>query len=129
MAISGHYAYVASGHISVADISNLADPKVVENTEIPGSKLLVSGSLLFTLEPDALYIVDISSPSSIKQIASFPNPGKPIYQTAGGHLIMLNPFFNDMSISGHYVYINSNIYGQRTIDVSDPSNPTEINRS
>jgi hypothetical protein len=126
MVISENYAYIASGKISVADISNLADPKIVENTEIPGTTLLVSGSLLFTLEPTDLYIADISSPTSIKQIGDFHNPGKPAYQTTQGHSMMLNTFFNDMSVSGHYVYIDSGVYGQRTIDVSDPSNPKEI---
>jgi hypothetical protein len=58
-----------------------------------------------------LYVLDISEPSDIREVASIQTPGEAMWA--------------DISDDHRYVYIADGIEGLRIIDVSDPLNPLE----
>jgi hypothetical protein len=143
--ISGHYAYINDNgeRITIVDISHLADPQVIGNFALPLQSpiqvIKVSGSLLFVLDapigypitrPNGLYIIDISSPRSLKQLCYFPDnhPGYPIIPPVPwGSPIQQPSVFSDMAIVGNYAFMAaSGPDGMPVLDISNPSAPKEI---
>lgn len=108
VAISGHYAYVASQ--AGMRVLNISNPVVPVQVALAGA-----GTMLVTSDTNAyllnagLAVWDISTPS---------NP------VAVGQMQLTNCCYNDLSTSGHYVYATSASYGTGGITICDVSNPT-----
>jgi len=136
MAVTSHYAYInnAEEKINILDISNPASPELVGNSIDSPGQLLISGTLLFSLNSPRIDIIDISSPLTPKVVGGFLNTGHDIaesYSVNDGRGIIKRYFqlpsgFSDMAVAGQYAYIASLIDGMRVVDISNPSAPQEI---
>lgn len=120
---SGNYAYVGQGADSgdeffVIDISNISSPSIVGSTELTGNvnDIMVRGNYAYVANADnsqELQVVDISSPSSPSLVG--------IIDLDGGQ--------NGLAVRGfgNCVIIGRSGNGRtHTVDVSDPTNPQEI---
>ena len=134
--VSGNYAYIVFNNytkgnetISTFDISDPTNPRSVGEITIPipGSfnALKLSGSLLFAMTDDGLYIFNASIPGSLKQIGFLANPFPPLTGVIPPEYIP--PDFFDMALAGNDLYIVSGIDRLLVIDVSTPTNPKIIN--
>jgi hypothetical protein len=134
--VSGNYAYIVFNSytkgnetISTFDISDPTNPRSVGEITIPipGSfnALKLSGSLLFAMTDDGLYIFNASIPGSLKQIGFLANPFPPLTGVIPPEYIP--PDFFDMASAGNDLYIVSGIDRLLVIDVSTPTNPKIIN--
>jgi hypothetical protein len=133
--VSGNYAYIVfnsytNGNqtISTFDISDPTNPRSVGEITIPipgfFNALKLSGSLLFAMDYDGLYIFNASIPSSLKQIGFLANPFPPLTGVIPPEYIP--PDFFDMALAGNDLYIVSGIDRLLVVDVSTPTNPKII---
>ena len=133
--VSGNYAYIVfnsytNGNetISTFDISDPTNPGSVGEITIPipGSfnALKSTGSLLFAMTDDGLYIFNASIPSSLKQIGFLANPFPPLTGIIPPEYIP--PDFFDMALAGNDLYIVSGIDRLLVVDISTPTNPKII---
>ena len=116
VAISGNYAYVASGvGLLIWDLTNPVIPRQVSSYDIAGSlnKVAVEGNYAY-VAGDGFSILDITNPSSPKLVA------------------YVDEWAEDFAISGNYAYLfdarftgGANFdYFTAMIDVVDISNPS-----
>jgi hypothetical protein len=133
--VSGNYAYIVfnsytNGNetISTFDISDPTNPGSVGEITIPipGSfnALKSTGSLLFAMTDDGLYIFNASIPGSLKQIGFLGNPFPPLTGVIPPEYIP--PDFFDMALAGNDLYIVSGIDRLLVVDISTPTNPKII---
>jgi hypothetical protein len=131
--VSGKYAYILSTSetnaqiITTVDISDPIHPVSVGQLTIPGTSLVymeASDSLLLALAYDGLYIYDISTPVSLKQIGFLADPFPPI--TSAAPEFIPTDFF-DMALHGNDLYITAGINQLLVVDISNPSGPKIIN--
>ena len=133
--VSGNYAYIVfnsytKGYetISTFDISDPTNPGSVGEITIPipGSfnALKSTGSLLFAMTDDGLYIFNASIPGSLKQIGFLGNPFPPLTGVIPPEYIP--PDFFDMALAGNDLYIVSGIDRLLVVDISTPTNPKII---
>ena len=133
--VSGNYAYIVFNSytkgnetISTFDISDPANPRNVGEITIPipGSfnALKSTGSLLFAMTDDGLYIFNASIPGSLKQIGFLGNPFPPLTGVIPPEYIP--PDFFDMALAGNDLYIVSGIDRLLVVDISTPTNPKII---
>lgn len=131
VAVSGHYLYVNNaGNIVTLDISNPSAPVIIASWHSGTwpDKMITSGSLLIVLGSDgSIHIIDISSPSDLKEISSFVYPGYRPPVNVSGHGIP-GPYnqFHDIALAGQYLFIASEVDGLREYDISTPFQPHEI---
>ena len=114
--VSGGFAYVAGreGGLSIADLSDPADPQHVSNYFKAGSvhvlDVCVSGSYAYVaMEGNGLRIVDVSDPANPQEVG--------FLDTAGDTEAVV--------ASGAYAYLADGSEGLRIVDVSDPADPQE----
>jgi hypothetical protein len=125
--ISGQYAYVASSSetggqaLNTLDISDPIHPHNMGQITMQSSlsALQSSGSLLFALAGDGLYIFDTSVPGSLKQIGFLSNPFPPLTGVIAPEHIP--PEFFDMALAGNNLYIVSGIDKLLVVDISNPA--------
>ena len=129
--VSGKYAYIISVSeinvttISTVDISDQVHPVSVGKTTIAGSYAVFydmspSGSLLFVLAENGLYVYDVSTPASLKQLGFLANPSPPPTTMA---TYFIPQYFFDMALRGNFLYITVGIDRLLVIDISDPPAP------
>lgn len=115
--VSGQYAYAANreGGLSIADISDPANPQSVSNYFDVGSvhvlDVFVSGSYVYAaMEGMGLSVVDVSDPVNPQEIGAFDTTGtaEAIY------------------VSGSHAYLADGEDGLRIFDISDPAQPQEV---
>ena len=128
--VSSNYAYILSDNqtnsnqtISILDISDPIHPSSFGEITTPASlnTLIASGSLLFALADNGLYIFNAAVPSSLKQIGFLANPFPPHTGVIPPEFIP--PDFFDMALTGNNLYIVSGIDRLLVVDVSTPTKP------
>ncbi|MFW9992466.1 MAG: hypothetical protein ACFFD4_10515 [Candidatus Odinarchaeota archaeon] len=114
--VDGDYVYVCDGNINVGfriyDISNPASPSY-KSYYRPGTycvDVVVSGDTAYLLTDLALFVLDVSNPSSISVLGSCSTP------TQGKQLIL----------DGDRVYVADADNIVRIIDVSNPNSPVQV---
>ena len=134
--VSGNYAYVTSSNdnsLFIIDISDKTNPiKVgqIQDTESGGTaqvldnpiNISVSGFYAYVVsrDDDGLSIIDISDPTNPTEVGYIQDNGQ------GGTAQVLDDA-RDVYISGNYAYVTASIDdGLSIIDISDPTNPTEV---
>ena len=130
--VSGQYAYIASSSetggqaLNTLDISDPIHPHNAGQITMQSSlsALQSSGSLLFALAGDGLYIFDTSVPGSLKQIGFLSNPFPPLTGVIAPEHIP--PEFFDMALAGNDLYVVSGIDKLLVVDISNPVAPKII---
>ncbi|MBN2030108.1 T9SS type A sorting domain-containing protein [bacterium] len=119
-----NYAFVACalGGVEIYDVTQIDQPipldnwtlwDAITNQDFGVTNVKIAWPYLFA--PDrafGLYVLDVSDPSNIMEVASCPTPGEAMWA--------------DISSDHHYVYIADADKGLRIIDVSNPSAPVEV---
>jgi hypothetical protein len=125
IAISGKYAYYCLDidTIVVMDISVISSPVIAgkwKSQTIPyyTAKMFITGNYLISFG-QGVHIFDISSPVSLKELGYFNYPGADPRLHIPGR-------FQDIAVSGNYIYITASEEGLQIYDISDPSNPQKI---
>ncbi len=126
--VVGRYAYVADGYsgLQVIDVIDPSNPTIIGNYDTNGfsKEIYVSGSYAYiTDNSNGLQIIDISIPNYPILVCNFTyNPWSPSYCDA-----------RDVVISGNLAYVtwDYGYYGEgggglSIIDISNPSNPTQV---
>ena len=111
IAVSGHYAYIASYQkgLRIIDVSNPAAPFEIGFHDTPGRAygVQVTGNLAYVAASLAgLRIIDVSDPTAPFEVGAYDTP------SAAWNL----------AVTGNYAYI-ADTNGLRIADVSDPSAP------
>jgi hypothetical protein len=83
-----------------------------------------SGSLLFALANNGLYIYDTSVPAALKQMGFLLNPFPPLTGVIPPEFIP--PDFFDMALAGNNLYIVSGIEKLLAVNISNPAAPKII---
>lgn len=122
VAIQGNYAYMGVGpRLVTLDITNSVNPVAIGQTEVMSNYITdieIQGTYLYAIEASPggmgssgrLRIADISNPPLSHFIGS--------YNTSGD--------IRSLTVSGNYAYIAEGGYGVRILDISNPSQPTEV---
>lgn len=120
----GNYAFVACalGGVEIYDVTQLDQPVVLDNWTLWNAmtnqgfgvtNVKISWPYLYA--PDrafGLYVLDISDPSNIVEVASCNTPGEAMWA--------------DISADHRHIYIADADEGLRVIDVSNPLAPVEV---
>jgi hypothetical protein len=130
--VTGKYAYVASSSeasnptLITLDISDPIHPHIVGQITVPSifSIMESSGSLLFALANNGLYIYDTSVPAALKQMGFLLNPFPPLTGVIPPEFIP--PDFFDMALAGNNLYIVSGIEKLLVVNISNPAAPKII---
>jgi hypothetical protein len=131
--VSGKYAYIISNNqtnssqtINTLDISDPIHPRNVGKITTLAflNTLKSSGSLLFALAENGLYIFNSSVPSDLKQIGFLSNPFPPLTGVIAPEHIP--PDFFDIALAGNDLYIVSGIDRLLVVDISTPTTPKII---
>jgi hypothetical protein len=130
--VTGKYAYVASSSeasnptLITLDISDPIHPHIVGQITVPSifSIMESSGSLLFALANNGLYIYDTSVPAALKQMGFLLNPFPPLTGVIPPEFIP--PDFFDMALAGNNLYIVSGIEKLLAVNISNPAAPKII---
>jgi len=121
---TGHYAFVAMayGGVQIYDISDLQHPLPLgwwtrwdpsANQGFAVRNVKVAWPYMFA--PDeafGLYVLDISDPAHIVEVARYPTPGA--------------AWWSDLSEDGDYLFLSDFSRGVRVFDVSRPLTPKEV---
>jgi len=112
-AIAGGYAYVAAnGVLDVVDVSDPANPQMVEYCDTPGNveDVAVVGSYAYVADgPTGLCVISIADPLHPVQVAACTTPG----------------WATCVALAGDYAYICGS-GGLRAINVANPASPVEV---
>ena len=120
--VSGNYLYVADSNagLKILDISDKTNPTLVDSIYFMKSgtaswqnnywSVIVSGNYAYVAAYKFFYIFDVSDPSNITH--------------TGGTYSCGNCYHFDLE--GNYAYIASGSGGLKIVDVSDPTNPTQV---
>jgi hypothetical protein len=114
MAVTGSYAYVATGDggLRIINISDPAHPTEVGFYDTSGyaQGVVVSGDYAYVADGSGLRIIRVSDPAHPQEIS-----------------FLYTGYALDVAISGNYAYIAGGYgYGLRIINVADPSNPQQV---
>ncbi|MFA6392426.1 MAG: DUF2341 domain-containing protein, partial [Patescibacteria group bacterium] len=107
------YAYVADGApgLLIFDVTNPASPSLLDTFDTENARdVAVSGDYAYISDGNYFRILDISTPSDIKE--------KSIIDTLDGA--------EGLDVSGNRAYLASHAYGVQIIDITDKSNPNKI---
>lgn len=112
VAVSGNYAYVASGStgLQIVNVSDSANPYlagVLDTDDCAYGAAVANGYAYVADGSDGLLIIDVSDPVSPFLVSE--------YDTAGSA--------RDVAIEGSLAYVADGSSGLQIIDVSDPANP------
>ncbi len=151
VAIMGQYAYVndKGEKITIVDISDPVHPTIAGSLTLqpqaPIQTIKIFGNLLFALPQvnynsvppppniiNGMYIVDISSPRSPRQISYSPNPAASPTVIVPGAIpppsYPVPPHYLDIAVVDKYAYLPSGgPDGLLVLDISNPTSPKEIN--
>ncbi|MEE9553516.1 MAG: hypothetical protein V3W18_04390 [candidate division Zixibacteria bacterium] len=112
--VSGDYAYVGGDGsfgwegIKIFDISNLEDPTVLNEIQMPFPRdLLLRDDMIFIAHNDGLMIVDITDPLSPDIISDLPT----------------DDFSLGLFLEGDLAFVANRFSGMSIVDISDPYNP------
>ncbi|MDD3102572.1 MAG: hypothetical protein PHE59_05505, partial [Patescibacteria group bacterium] len=107
------YAYVADGApgLLIFDVTNPASPVLLDTLDTENARdVYVSGDYAYVSDGNYFRILDVSTPSDIKE--------KSIIDTLDGT--------EGIDVSGNRAYLASHSYGVQIIDITDKSNPSKI---
>ncbi|MCU7512101.1 MAG: T9SS type A sorting domain-containing protein [Ignavibacteria bacterium] len=117
IAVNGNYAYVTSltdvgNYVTIADVSNPCSVKEVlkKNVENAFDLAIKDKRLFVTADYKGLLSFDLTNPESLLEDGSF--------RTAG--------LTGTVVRKGDYLYVAKNPDGIRVLDISKPSNPSEV---
>ncbi len=108
----GAYCYISEGGlfaIEVLDISNPANPKILNQIEGSSNSLLAYGGYVFAAEDTTFSVYDVSNPASPRLIGSCKIIGGP----------------QDIVLAYKYAYVAA-LDGLHVIDLSDITHPREV---
>ncbi len=118
--VQGSYAYVTGNKkITIIDISNPSNPTPASYINLPEDvrRLYIHGNYLLTGGNDIfLYIYDISNPLHPSLIGKWADPYNDPRRSV-----------SSVAAYGSYAYVVDYHYGIHVIDISNPSNPVEVN--
>ena len=108
VAVQSHYAYIGVGpRLVILDISNLAAPSVVGQTDVLPEKVMavaLSGDYAFVADGyRGLRIIDIADPAAPREVGYYDTPGSG----------------EGIAVAGDYAYVADGESGLRIIDVSE----------
>jgi hypothetical protein len=113
--VAGSYAFVASGGagLSVADVTNLAQPALAARLAMPSSAndVRVAGSVAYVAVDGGLVVVDVTDPAHPARLGSLLLPG--------GKQVRL-------AVGSGLVYLADLTFGLRVVDVSHPLQPVVV---
>ncbi|MDP8227832.1 MAG: choice-of-anchor D domain-containing protein, partial [Candidatus Electryoneaceae bacterium] len=115
VAISGDYAYVVGGELSIISVTDPENPEEVEHCYTRGRAqgVTVSGDYAYIADGErGLRIIDVSDPE---------DPVEDVYVYCNTPGNAYNVF-----VSGDYAYVADWETGLRVISVADPENPEEV---
>jgi hypothetical protein len=115
--IAGDYAYVVDLHyLYTYSLANPVTPQCVDMLNIPDPPeylgLTTSDGYLYYGCLSGFYVYSLSNPAAPQLVGSC-NLG------SGGWVF-------DLDVAGHYAYVADGYGGLRIVDVSNPTNPTEV---
>ena len=119
--VQGNYCYVGAGSsLMIFDISNPADPRLIGSffTVHDIYRIVVSGKYVYVLSPNVppiFFIIDVADPRNPRQVGVYR------FDDISRFLYHWNFF-----ISGNYAYFPFESERLRILDISDKSNPIEI---
>jgi hypothetical protein len=123
VAVDGQYAYVAAREagLHVIDISNPTAPSEVGSYPTKGAawSVAIGGNTGFLASDDGLHVLDISNPTVPSEIGFLATPDVAFDVTLEGNLAYVAESFS-LELS------SVDRGGLRIIDVSNPTNPTQI---
>jgi len=113
IALDGNFAYVSTRDtgLQILDISDSADPVVVNSFEIDGGgivKSLVRDGILYALGWNSLSMISVSDPHNPVLLGTYHHPGQ---------------VFWFMALSGDYAYLAGYERYFLVVDISDPAQP------
>ena len=137
---------LSPGRFSIIDISDPEKPSLIgefrlsreRHVKVHNQDVEVYDSLLYIADRDGLDIVDISSPTSPREVGFYANPlweNEELDAVEPGVIIKTEEFdpedwppdgFQDIAVSGQYAYIAAGKAGLRVLDVHDPASPQEV---
>jgi hypothetical protein len=114
--VAGSYAFLASGAagLSVADVTNLAQPVLAARLATPGSAndVRVSGTVAYVAEDSGLLLVDVTDPTHPARLGSLAIPGgRQVRLAVGG---------------GGLVYLVDLTFGLRVVNAGNPLQPVQV---
>ena len=135
LAVSGNHAYINDNNqrISVADVSDPVHPRFIGDLALSSSSgigLNIIGHYLLAKTIETLYVIDISSPDSLKIINNFSfgadtiSNGPPTPEAKPTYIL-------GQAISGKYTFLVLGNGGKNRLsilDISDPTNPKQISQ-
>ncbi|MFY9823636.1 MAG: carboxypeptidase regulatory-like domain-containing protein [Thermoanaerobaculia bacterium] len=113
VAVSGDYAYVASGWagLHVVDVSDLSAPVLVGTVDTPGNAndVRVQGTFAYVADgASGLQVIDVSDPTRPRIVGTLDTPGDA----------------TDLVVQGDRVYVADGLAGVQVIDIANRSLPT-----
>lgn len=113
IALDGNYAFVSTRDtgLQILDVSDSADPVVVNSFEIDGGvivKSLVRDGILYALGWNSLSMISVSDPHNPVLLGTYHHPGQ---------------VFWFMALSGDYAYLAGYERYFLVVDISDPAQP------
>ena len=120
----GDYAFVAMayGGVQIYDVSQINQPVAlsnwtrwdpVTNQGFAVRNVKVSWPYLFAPDESyGLYVLDVSDPADIREVASYATPG--------------SAWWIDISSDGRYAYLSDFDEGLLVFDISEPSTPVKV---
>jgi hypothetical protein len=116
--VHGDYAYLCEDDsgLRVIDVSNPSIPAEVglwrasDSPSWSPSAVFVRGDLAYVAEDCGLWVVDISDPAHLVEVASYELPGHPY----------------DLTVAGDYAYLSSCSDGLYVVDISDPTDLLQV---
>ncbi len=126
--VSGDYAYLATyfGGMVIADIAIPSSPSYAGKVDLPGETWAVEieGDYAYTATREGLFAIDIrdkTNPTISGNMSFSSSPSG----TVSNDLALYDP---DGNGSSDYAYVALRTGGVGTVNITDPTNPTEENR-
>jgi len=127
LAVKGNLAYVTyfPTGISIIDVSDPQHPHVVESFPMRGGRPRIADSLLYLVDGRRLHIIDLSTPTSPREVGSYAVATKSGTMGPGLPGAPMDRFF-DVAASHGYAFLASGVSGLRILDTSDPTSPRQV---
>lgn len=128
VSVSGDYAYLATyfGGMVIADIATPSSPSYAGKVDLPGETWAVEieGDHAYTATREGLFAIDIrdkTNPTISGNMSFSSSPSG----TVSNDIALYDP---DGNGSSDYAYVALRTGGVGTVNITDPTNPTEENR-
>lgn len=112
---NGTYAYVASGNLTVVDVTDMRNPEISLHLETPGLATGIqfwNNTIYLTDQQAGLHIIDVRNPQQPQRVSSQPTFGN------AKNVVLREPL----------AYIADGKGGIQTIDISEPKSPKWLHR-